>query len=157
MQNFHIFHLINYVDSLFCYCFSSVLKPTDAFESELLLVECSKSLNYRGSCQMPTKKNDPRIWHSKKLKHFLYQKSSFEVRLNCSIWGQVRFLHFGPDDLAQIVNKKIIVFDHIFGTIPRLKLTRNFQIIDRIVQHICIPLSRYFGPKKLQEMIGNKS
>ena len=75
---------------------------------------------------MPTKKNDPRIWYSKKLKHFLYQKSSFEVRLNCSIWGQVRFLHFGPDDLAQIVNKKIIVFDHIFGTIPRLKLTRNF-------------------------------
>ena len=73
----------------FCIFRSSVLRSSDVFQSSLVLVECSKSLISHGSCQIPTKRNDPRIWYWHDLSHYIYQKSSFEVKLNCSLWGQV--------------------------------------------------------------------
>lgn len=62
----------------------------DLFETFLVLVECSKALadDSGVSCQLPTKKDDPRVWHHVAINHFLYTKSSFVVQLNCSVWGQ---------------------------------------------------------------------
>lgn len=61
----------------------------DHFGASLVLVECSKSLNYRGEgCQLPSKKDDPRVWYNVDLSHFLYTKSSFVETFNCSLWGQ---------------------------------------------------------------------
>ena len=56
--------------------------------TSLVLVECSKSLTYRGPCQLPSSPSHPRVWHRTPMQHFLYRKSSFQVELNCSIWGQ---------------------------------------------------------------------
>ena len=65
-------------------------RPEDPFVTSLVLVECSKSLDYRGSCQLPSSSRDHehRIWHRVSAPHFLYQQSSFEIELNCSVWGQ---------------------------------------------------------------------
>ena len=55
------------------------------FDTWLTLVECSKSLAYNDEeCQLNSKK----IWYKSSIGHFLYQKSSFVHRLNCSVWGQ---------------------------------------------------------------------
>ena len=60
------------------------MPPVKTFDTWLTLVECSKAVDYSGECQL----NEQRIWHKESIGHFLYQKSSFLHRLNCSVWGQ---------------------------------------------------------------------
>ena len=71
--------------------FSNVLPQKEVpFITSVVLVECSKSLDYRGSCQLPTspREDHNRVWHWEATPHFLYQQSSFSIELSCSVFGQ---------------------------------------------------------------------
>ena len=71
--------------------YSSVLPPSSrTFESWLTLVECSKSIDFHEGCQL----NEKRVWSKTPIGHFLYQKSSFVHRINCSVWGQEGIFSF---------------------------------------------------------------
>ena len=67
------------------------------FDTQLTLVECSKSLDYVDECQL----NRRKIWYKSSIGHFLYQKSSFVQHLNCSVRGQEgTFVLFLETDLT---------------------------------------------------------
>ena len=65
-----------------------MLREGDPFVTSLVLVECSKSLDYRDSCQLPSPRDHHRVWRRVTIPHFLYQKSSFAIDFNCAVWGQ---------------------------------------------------------------------